>query len=140
MGQQQTIQKCNFEDVQGFINEYSGEKIIINTLPTSKQNCLIKNTISIQSEESVINNALNNNKDIHIIIYGEHSNDHSIYDKYKKLYELGFYNIYLYVGGLFEWLCLQDIYGKDEFPTTTEELDLFKYRPTSFFSQKYLKN
>ena len=42
---------------------------------------------------------------------------------------LGFQNIYLYVGGLFEWLMLQDIYGDKEFPTTSKQLDFLKYKP-----------
>ena len=37
---------------------------------------------------------------------------------------LGFINIYVYPGGMFEWLCLQDIYGSEHFPTTTEETDI----------------
>ena len=40
-----------------------------------------------------------------------------------KLSELGIKNMYVYCGGLFEWLCLQDIYGEDEFPTTIKELE-----------------
>jgi len=35
----------------------------------------------------------------------------------------------MYTGGLFEWLLLQDIYGKTEFPTTTNIIDLLKYKP-----------
>jgi hypothetical protein len=46
---------------------------------------------------------------------------------------LGFQAVYLYVGGMFEWLCLQDIYGKDEFPTTTRQLDILKYKPPRTF-------
>ena len=52
--------------------------------------------------------------------------------KYLKLMELGFTNIYIYAGGLFEWLCLQDIYGEDEFPTTIKELDVLKFKPINF--------
>ena len=48
--------------------------------------------------------------------------------KYEQLIGLGFTNIYIYPGGLFEWLCLQDIYSKDEFPTTREELDILKFK------------
>ena len=40
-----------------------------------------------------------------------------------------FKNVYIYKGGLFEWLLLQDIYGKDLFPTTTEILDILRYKP-----------
>jgi hypothetical protein len=51
--------------------------------------------------------------------------------KYLKLQELGFSNIYIYPGGLFEWLCLQDIYGHDSFKTTKQEIDILKYKPLS---------
>jgi hypothetical protein len=30
---------------------------------------------------------------------------------------LGFKNVYIYLGGMFEWLLLQDVYGQKEFPT-----------------------
>jgi len=134
MGQTQSIQKCNYEDVLSFISgQYSNStnKIIINTLPEGEQTCLIKNTISYNKEEEFMNHSLHNNKSIKIIIYGKNSNDQTIYDKYKKIYELGFTNVYLYIGGLFEWLCLQDIYGFENFPTTMKELDILKFKSKS---------
>ena len=67
-------------------------------------------------------------KNINIIIYGKNSNDEKIYNKYNQLISLGFYNVYIYSGGLFEWLMLQDIYGEKEFPTTKKELDILKYK------------
>ena len=53
---------------------------------------------------------------------------------------LGLTEVYVYPGGLFEWLLLQDIYGDDSFPTTKKELDILKYKPVSYFSVKYLQN
>ena len=50
-------------------------------------------------------------------------------EKYKQIKGFGLYNLSIYTGGLFEWLCLQDIYGGNEFPTTTKELDLLKFKP-----------
>ena len=47
-------------------------------------------------------------------------------------------NVYLYAGGLFEWLHLQDIYGKQEFPTTTYILDILKYKPMPTFTIDYI--
>ena len=44
---------------------------------------------------------------------------------------LGFQNVYLYMGGMFEWLLLQDIYGIDEFPTTNKFLDILYYKPNA---------
>ena len=64
----------------------------------------------------------------YIIIYGKNSNDNTINAKYNSLISLGFKNVYVYTGGLFEWLCLQDIYGSDSFPTTSKELDLLKFK------------
>ena len=61
------------------------------------------------------------------------SNDEKIYTKYNQLTSLGFYNVFIYTGGLFEWLLLQDIYGVKDFPTTKKELDLLKYKPNKVF-------
>ena len=46
------------------------------------------------------------------------------YTKHKQLSELGFTNVSLYVGGMFEWLLLQDIYCEENFPTTQKESDI----------------
>ena len=54
--------------------------------------------------------------------------------------DLGFVNINIYTGGMFEWLLLQDIYGNDEFKTTKRELDILKYRPDSKLNKLYLTN
>jgi hypothetical protein len=125
------INKVNFEDIQTIIKT-NNKKILINTLDSTKQNCLIKNTILASNEETIIRSMVEKQQfDVYIIIYGENCNHSKIYEKYNQLQNLGFYNIYLYVGGLFEWLCLQDIYGKDEFPTTIVELDILKYKPVS---------
>ena len=59
----------------------------------------------------------------------------TIYKKYKQLQELGFVNIYVYPGGLFEWLLLQDIYGHEDFPTTSQELDILKFKPIKQINQ-----
>ena len=81
-----------------------------------------------------------NNYKTLIFIYGKNSNDYSAYEKFFQLQKLGFSKVYLYIGGMFEWLCLQDIYGGDNFPTTTQELDIFKYRPQSSLQMKHITN
>jgi hypothetical protein len=121
--------KINYEDIQ-FIIKNPENHMLINTLSEPEQTCLIINTISINNEESAINNCIKRgNKDLKIIIYGKNSNDDKIYNKYNQLTSLGFYNVFIYTGGLFEWLMLQDIYGEKEFPTTTKELNILKYKP-----------
>jgi hypothetical protein len=64
-----------------------------------------------------------------IILYGRNCNDETFLKKYNQLIGLGFSNIYMYSGGIFEWLLLQEIYGSDEFPTTEKFLDILKYKP-----------
>ena len=54
--------------------------------------------------------------------------------------KLGFQNVYIYVGGLFEWVLLQDIYGMEDFPTTKQERDHLKYKGRSIFTSLLLKN
>jgi hypothetical protein len=120
--------KINYEDVQYIIKNPEGH-LLINTLPPTEQNCLIINTMNINNEENIINSCIKRGaKDIKIIIYGKNSNDEKIYNKYNQLTSLGFYNVYIYIGGLFEWLMLQDIYGEKDFPTTKKELDILKYK------------
>jgi hypothetical protein len=53
---------------------------------------------------------------------------------------LGFINIYLYNGGLFEWLLLQDIYGDDNFPTTKKNIDLLKYKSQKILNMYMIDN
>ena len=103
--------------------------LIINTLPQEEQDCLIKHTITIQSGEKIINDLLSNYgyTTKNIILYGRNATDITTEKKCKQLTSLGFSNVFIYVGGLFEWLLLQDIYGEDEFPTSKKILDILKY-------------
>lgn len=129
MGNNQSIQKINFEDVQTIIKNPS-MYLLMNTLPESEQNCLIINTILASEEENMINALLQRGKKHkHIVIYGRNTNDEKMYEKYNQLSKLGFYNIFIYCGGIFEWLMLQDIYGMNEFPTTCKQHDFLKYKP-----------
>lgn len=132
MGSSQSIQKISYEDVQ-FVTKNQGH-ILINTLSEKEQDCLIPNTVNINQEEEFINALIKNgNKQNKIIVYGKNSNDEKIYTKYNQLTGLGFYNVFIYTGGLFEWLLLQDIYGVKDFPTTKKELDILKYKPNKIF-------
>jgi len=134
MGNSQSSQKINYEDVQ-YVIKNSELHILINTLNETEQVCLIPNTININKEVELINQFIKiGNKQVKIIIYGRNCNDEKIYTKYSQLNSLGFYNIYIYPGGLFEWLMLQDIYGEKEFPTTKKELDILKYKPNKILN------
>jgi rhodanese-related sulfurtransferase len=137
MGNYQSLSKINYEDVIQLLNTNSPNNfILLNTLNDINQHCLIINTLHSKGEETVLNNALNESKSILIIIYGMNYSDETIYIKYNQLLKLGFTNVYIYPGGMFEWLCLQDIYGDEMFKTTSKELDILKYKPLNAFTKK----
>ena len=139
MGNNLSINKINFEDMKYMQN--NSNSIIINTMEPYKQNCLIEGTLPISKEETTLNNLLSKGKlEENIIIYGENSTDNTLIKKYNQLNKLGFVNVYIYMGGLFEWLLLQDIYGKDYFKTTTLVNDFLKYKGKQKFNIKLLCN
>jgi hypothetical protein len=153
MGSNHSKNKINYEDVQDACKNALNNKnnngkkyAIINTMDKTWQSCLIQSTIPIQEEEEMINGILNNNNkhsnsnsnDITVIVYGTNSNDERIYSKYEQLVKLGIKNVFIYTGGMFEWLLLQDIYGRDLFPTTSRELDILKYKPRKQLNVLYI--
>ncbi len=127
------IQRISFEDVQ--YAQAIGQ-LIINTLPAKEQALLISKTVSCEMEIQSVERAILLKEPI--LIYGKHCNDETIYVKYDQIKKLGG-RVYLYVGGLFEWLLLQDIYGSEHFQTTsTSTVDLLKYKPSNVLNTKYL--
>lgn len=140
--------RINFEDVQSVIaNRGAGISIagtsaahtvtylIISTLKSEFLNCVISGTVPAAQEEARINDILSGNTvngdTITIIVYGLHATDETAYAKYEQLLKHGITRVCVYVGGMFEWLLLQDVYGADLFPTSgkKEAADIIKYRP-----------
>jgi biopolymer transport protein ExbD len=91
---------------------------IIHTMDESEK-VLIVGTVVAEKEIEKINKMISKNdyeKDI--IIYGKNCREYEkLVKKQKQLASLGFKNVYIYLGGMFEWLLLQDVYGTKEFPT-----------------------
>ena len=128
------VPKVSYEDIQMVVYRNSHiqhSTLIINTLPPTLQHCLIKTTLDIRFEERIVNTFIEKNPNIMIIIYGKNSNDITILHKYEQLVKLGFTNVYIYTGGIFEWMLLHEIYGKDLFQITRYEIDILRYRPKS---------
>jgi len=128
------VPKVSYEDLQMVVYRnmhVQHSTLIINTLPPSLQHCLIKTTVDIRFEERVVNSFINKTPDIMIIVYGKNSNDITILHKYEQLVKLGFTNVHIYTGGIFEWMLLHEIYGKDLFKITKYEIDILRYRPKS---------
>jgi hypothetical protein len=128
------IPKVSYEDLQMVVyrnTHVQHSTLIINTLPPSLQHCLIKTTVDIHFEERIVNAFIHKKPDIMIIVYGKNSNDITILHKYEQLVKLGFTNVHIYTGGIFEWMLLHEIYGKDLFKITRYEIDILRYRPKS---------
>lgn len=136
--------KINFEDVQYILQNKSQDynHLLINTMEAKQQGCLIATTTPIALEVELLNEYLITNRGIHIIVYGQNATDMSSWLKYEQLQRLGFSNVYIYAGGMFEWLLLQDIYGHDQFPTLQEKesSDILKYKGKAIFGTRMLKN
>lgn len=103
--------------------------IIINTMSLTDQEILICRTTPAKEEEAALNHLLDTYQtaDVRIVIYGRNSADTSVFVKQDQMRKLGFTHVYVYLGGLFEWLLLQDVYGEDAFPTTGKCVDILKY-------------
>jgi len=123
-----TITKIGFEDMKYVICHT--EYLLINTLDSQSQGCLLPRTTGLGEEEGLINRFIDDSVQgsTKIVIYGRNSTDVSVDRKAEQLSSLGFRDIYIYNGGIFEWLLLQDIYGSCEFPTVGKCRDPLDYR------------
>ena len=120
----------NYEELQNKIKR-GFTIILINTLSVDNQGYLIKGTLKAQHEIGIMNDYLKKNKNIEIIIYGKDHYDTSVIKKYNQLKKLGFKNVSVYFGGLFEWALLQDIYGFSNFETDgqiKDPIQITKYK------------
>ena len=129
----ESYNKITLEDMQ-WITIRQDKYIIINTLSAEYQECLIPGTIPVEKEESIINEMINrfDIPDKPIVIYGKNAYDESPEKKYQQLKSLGIQEIYIYSGGMLEWLLLNDVYGSNEFPIVSlkKTPDIWKYRPS----------
>ncbi len=105
---------ANYDNVKEVVVKHG---ILIHIMD-KKQTALIHGTISADIEEEAINAALDKNEyDKYIIVYGKNTQDiEKLVEKRKQLVSLGFKNVQIYIGGMFEWALLQDVYGSKEFP------------------------
>ena len=126
------LQRVNFEEVQA---AQQGAALIINVLHEDDQAVLIAGTVKPCDEVDAVNDALR--RKFRIIVYGRHANDTAAEAKCAQLHALGA-RPYLYGGGLFEWLLLQDIFGAEQFPTTGTKLELLDFITKMVLTKRYL--
>ena len=105
-----------------FVNYESVKQsnIVLIHIMEESQRLLIAGSLNAQMETERVNDLMSNHEyETKIIVYGKNNHDYdSLLSKQKQLKSLGFKNVYIYLGGMFEWLLLQDVYGVKEFPTT----------------------
>lgn len=118
----------NFEDVQKFVSET--HHVILNVMDDADQDTLISKTLSAVAEVDALNTLMDDGEfDRKILVYGRNGGDvEKVLKKQKQLVALGFTEVYIYLGGLFEWVLLQDIYGTELFKTTRRVADILRYK------------
>jgi hypothetical protein len=126
--------RVGFDDVLGAIAAPKTH-IIISTLPEDKQDVLFPNTLSYRTEEDAVNDLVAaGNTTIPILIYGRDATDASPDKKYAQLRSLGFTDVHIYAGGMFEYLLLRDVYGAAKFPLEgagVRKADPISYQPVA---------
>lgn len=107
----------NFANYGMMQNAINTGKTIIHIMDVADELILIKGTLKAHQEVDQINNWLSNNT-FHndIYIYGYSNADfNKLLQRQKQLHGLGFKHVYIYFGGMFEWLLLRDVFGETEF-------------------------
>ena len=117
-----TVEKASFENV--LLLEKSG--VLISVFAEDDQNLLIAGTVPCAKEVEAVESAIAAKRSI--IVYGRNSHDERVFTKYAQIKKLGGL-VKVYLGGLFEWILLNEIYGNDRFPLTAKVVDLYQYRP-----------
>jgi len=114
MGVMYSMPSYNYHQVQ---ERMKHDIVLINTMDIKRQFCLIKGTLKAENEVEIMNKLLKTNKNKEIIVYGIHHTDLSVIKKYNQLKKLGFNNVHIYFGGMYEWILLQDIFTSINFQT-----------------------
>jgi hypothetical protein len=120
MGVMYSMPSYNYYQLQDRMNKQKNNQndiILINTLPITRQDCLIKGTLKAFIEVEYMNKLLKTNKNKEIVVYGIHHTDTSVIQKYNQLKKLGFTNVHIYFGGMYEWLLLQEVFDTTNFQT-----------------------
>jgi len=124
------IKKVNFDDI--IMISKDSKHFLIHVMEKEDEDLLIKGTLSINEEIEKMNSLLSSEKmNVTIVIYGKNTDDVSkVIGRYRQLNDMGFSNVYVYLGGLFEWLLLQEIYGNDEIKTNNIcKKNILDYKP-----------
>lgn len=118
---------CKYNIIQDYVcipDNYCiefGERVyLITVMERDESDKVIKGTIPFKEEEITMNSIIKQNKmdTVTVIVYGKDACDERIYKKAKQMMELGFKRVRIYIGGMFEWNLLVELYGDENFPTS----------------------
>jgi hypothetical protein len=114
------LERATFDDVR------DARYLVINVLSEAEQDVLIQGTVSCTDEVAAVEEAIKEKRVI--IVYGRNNHDDRVWLKHAQLKKLGG-KAKVYVGGLFEWILLQELYGNERFPLTSYKFDPYQYSP-----------
>ena len=114
------LERATFDDLM------NASYLIINVLNDTEQDVLIQGTVPCTEEVVQVEKAIQEKRVI--IIYGRNNHDDKVWIKHAQLKKLGG-KAKVYVGGLFEWILLQELYGNERFPLTSYKFDPYQYSP-----------
>jgi hypothetical protein len=127
MGAGPSVERVTYEEVQRAQRDRAA--LVVSTLLASEQGCLVLGTLAPAMEEQRLNACLKQGEARRsVVVYGRNALDPAPEKKCRQLMGLGFTNVRLYAGGLFEWALLQDIYGTDMFGTTSPCADPLRFK------------
>jgi len=132
------VSNIGFDDILVALKDKT-RYIFISTMPVDMQNALIPNTIPCSDEATTINRIMDefNTAKYTLIVYGKNACDTDPSKKYEQLWNLGFSDIHIFPGGMFEYILLNDMYGEKLFPISGSNgtgspvvtVDIMTYRP-----------
>jgi hypothetical protein len=94
-----------------------GWSLIISTTITERGSPYIAGTVSRFAELITIDSLKRSNRfDVPILVYGHNMFDTTVKTQSTILMNNGFTKVFVYVGGMFEWMLLHKLYGNTAFP------------------------
>ena len=125
----------NVVNHQGVLDALKEGNILITVISNHTDATLIKGTLGEAEELRHVNEIIRKkNLDERIFVYGENCSDSRVYSKARQLKKLGLKEVFVYTGGIFEWMLLGEVFGQDQFPVHGRVTNVVDHAGESFVS------